>query len=341
MREKIFYNALNKALESNYKRLKKLREKAGSWEKAFETLEEREKSGIEPEEEWNKLEGEGIKLVLEEDESYPSLLREIPFPPLGIYYRGNLPSEGERLIAIIGTRKATVEGQKLGIALGESLARAGVGVISGLALGIDAGGHDGALRGKGKTYAVLANGLSSVYPRQNEQLARKILEEGGGLLSEYPMECPPYPNRFIERNRIVSGLAEGVVIIEAPERSGTLATARFAIEQNREVFVVPGPVAHPNYVGSLKLLREGARLISNPEDLLEDLGIEKVEVKEEDLKLTSKQKKIIEVVKEQIEPVSVDRIEEITKISTQELNEELAEMTINEIIKEEGGRYYI
>lgn len=340
MEEAVFYNAINISLNGQYKKIVRLKEKYGSFEKAYFSGEGEVKK-IEAEKEWEKLKEAKIKLILEKEEEYPKALKEIPWPPLGIYYKGKLPEKNERVIAIVGTRKATFEGKRFAKEIAEKLAKAGVGIISGLAFGIDTESHEGTLRGEGKTYAVLANGLGSIYPKQNENLAQKILESGGGLISEYPINSAPYKDRFIERNRIVSGIAEGVLIIEAPERSGSLATARFAIEQNKDIYVVPGPFYHANYKGSIKLLREGARIITTAEDLLEDLGIaekEKEEVAEKNI-YSEKQKKIFEVLKIEAKPCSIDKIIQIININPQELNQELAEMTLVGIIKEEGGLY--
>lgn len=340
MEEAAFYNAINIALNSQYKKIARLKERYGNFEKAYFSGEGEIKE-TEAEKEWEKIKAAGIKLVLAESEEYPKVLREIPWPPMGIYFKGKLPEEGERIIAIVGTRKATFEGKRFALETAEKLAKAGIGIISGLAFGIDTESHEGTLRGGGKTYAVLANGLSSIYPRQNENLAKKILEAGGGLISEYPIDATPYKDRFIERNRIVSGIAEGVLVIEAPERSGSLATARFAIEQNKDVYVAPGPFYHANYRGSARLLREGARVVTSAEDLLEDLGIEekgKEETAEKNI-FSERQKTIFEVLKTEARPCSIDKIIQIIKINPQELNQELAEMTLIGIIKEEGGLY--
>ena len=176
-------------------------------------------------------------------------------------------------IAIVGTRRATPDGKSTARRFAAELARAGIVIVSGLAFGVDAAAHEGCLDAEGKTVAVLACGLANIYPRNNEPLAKKILAQGGAIISEYPPDMPAYPSRFLERNRIVSGLSKGTLVIEAPERSGSLATARFALEQNRDVFVVPGPIAHPNFKGSHALIRQGAELVTTPEDILESYGI--------------------------------------------------------------------
>lgn len=206
------------------------------------------------------------------EKGYPRLLKEIPGAPERFFFLGS-PSAWERpLVSIVGTRKATAEGIAVARGLGERFARAGVGVVSGLALGIDGAAHEGALRGNGVTIAVLANGLGEIYPRTHESLAARILEHEGAILSEYPEGTPAYPAQFLERNRIVSGLSLATVVVEAPERSGALSTARHALEQGREVFVFPGSAGSPNYRGNHWLIREGARLAASFAHLEEDLS---------------------------------------------------------------------
>lgn len=288
--------------------------------------------------------------ISQNDDSFPELLKEIPSAPLNLYVLGKLsPSAGEPKIAIVGTRKATEQGKALARELAKKLSEKGIIIVSGLAMGIDTAAHEGAVAGQGQTIAVLANGLDSIYPRQNENLARKILEFGGAIISEYPAGTPAYESQFLERNRIVSGLSVATIIIEAPERSGSLVTARLAAEQGREVFVFPGPVNHPNYRGSHKLIRDGARLVSSMEDILEDLGIENPKLKTLNSKqiLNSKiqnikdenQLLIIEAVKNAGEPLNIDKIIKLTKLEPQTVNQTMALLVIEEIIKETEKGY--
>ncbi|MEK7481868.1 MAG: DNA-processing protein DprA, partial [Patescibacteria group bacterium] len=172
---------------------------------------------------------------------YPALLREIPNAPEKIYILGKLPPEESLKIAIVGTRKATDQGRIIAKKLAEKLTNLGIVIVSGLAMGIDTAAHEGAVVANGKTIAVLANGLDKIYPAQNENLAKKILELNGAIISEYEPGKPALEHQFLERNRIVSGLSVATIVIEAPERSGSLVTARLAAEQGREVFVFPGP----------------------------------------------------------------------------------------------------
>ncbi len=288
---------------------------------------------------------------------YPLLLNEIPNPPKKIYLLGNLPNQNSPHIAIVGTRKATTEGRLIAKKIAQKLAELGAIIVSGLAIGIDTAAHEGALAGNGKTIAVLACGLDTIYPRQNENLAQKILETNGAIISEYPVGTPAYPDQFLARNRIVSGLSVATIVIEAPIDSGALVTARLAAEQGREVFVIPGPINHPNYRGSHKLIRDGARLVNSIEDILEDLGSEvlnfnpptdgqilnnpqisklKIQNIEDENQLL-----ILKIIQEAGAPLNIDKIIEITKLEPQIVGQIIAILTIQEIIKETEKGYTI
>ena len=216
-------------------------------------------------------------------------------------------------------------------------------------MGIDTAAHEGALTGNGKTVAVLACGLDEIYPRQNENLAKKILETNGAIISEYPIGTPAYPDQFLARNRIVSGLSVATIVIEAPIDSGALVTARLAAEQGREVFIIPGPINHPNYRGSHKLIRDGARLTTSIEDILEDLGSEILNSKIQSASWRTKiqniedksQLLILKIIQGAGKPLNLDKIIEITKLEPQIVSQTIAILTIQEIIKETEKGYVI
>ncbi|MDI6717686.1 MAG: DNA-processing protein DprA [Patescibacteria group bacterium] len=281
-------------------------------------------------------------------EKFPPLLKEIPDCPQKLFVLGKIPDVPIN-ISIVGTRKATSVGLAAAKKLAKELAELGITVVSGLAMGIDSAVHKGVIEAnarankKGKTIAVLANGLDKIYPAQNENLAQKILESGGAIISEYPENTPPYPNQFLERNRIISGLCQATIVIEAPQKSGSLATARFALEQGREVFVIPGPASHSNYAGSHQLIRSGARLITSVSDILEDLGIENVFQKKFDFNnlANEPQREIIKAINQSGKPINIDKIIELTKLSPQIANREIAALVIQNAIKESGGNYFI
>lgn len=340
--EKIFYNALAVCFGGNYIQLSKLKKEFKSWKKAFDFLPKSKKI-VSPEEEWKKLEKLKISLSLFEDNTYPPLLREISHPPFGIYVKGifdpNKPS-----LAIVGTRKSTIQGKEIAKKFSFELSRAGLQIISGLALGIDAAAHRGCLDAGGQTIAVLANGLEKIYPRFNEKLGKEIIEKEGAIISEYPIGTPILPYRFLERNRIISGLSRGVLVVEAPKNSGSLVTARFGLEQNRDIFVIPGPINHPNFAGSNQLIREGGELVVEPQQILESLNIEfnnNKQKKEKELILTKEEKIIFEFLKEIAVPVETDKIIEAVGFKAPIVNQLLSFMVIKNIIKETDKGYTI
>jgi DNA processing protein len=202
---------------------------------------------------------------------YPAVLANIADPPHLLYLRGTLEARDANAVAVVGSRQCTAYGRRVAERLAGDLARAGYTVISGLARGIDGCAHRGALQAGGRTLAVLAGGLSKVYPPEHKDLANEVAA-AGALLSEAAMEMEPMAGMFPARNRIISGLARGVVIVEANEKSGALITAHHAAEQGREVFAVPGPVDSPASAGTLALLRQGAKLVRHADDILEDLN---------------------------------------------------------------------
>jgi DNA processing protein len=202
---------------------------------------------------------------------YPPALRTIADAPLALLVAGDTEVLARPALAIVGARRASGEGRGLAAAIGRDLAAAGLLVVSGLAAGIDAAAHGGALDGGGATVAVMATGLDDVYPRWHRALAARIRERGA-LVTEYPTETPPLPMNFPRRNRIVSGLGSGVIVVEARGRSGSLVTARLALEQNRLVFAVPGDVGRSLHEGTNGLLRDGAILVRSAADVLEDVA---------------------------------------------------------------------
>lgn len=206
---------------------------------------------------------------------YPKALLTIADPPLVLYIKGN-PDFEKPGIAVVGSRQASLYGLQCAEQLSFQLAEKGLTVISGLAMGIDAAAHRGALKARGCTIAVLGSGLAAIYPGRNKQLAQEIIKAEGAVISEYPMQTLPLPYHFPRRNRIISGLSLGVVIVEARHRSGALITADCALEQGREVFAVPGPMAAVNSQGTHKLLKQGARLVTGVEDILEELPLEQL-----------------------------------------------------------------
>lgn len=223
-----------------------------------------------PEEEWERLASEGVGLLCLSDPEYPANLAAIPDPPAVLFVRGTVEPRDLVSVAIVGSRAASPMGMAFTEQLARDLSQDGVTVVSGFAVGIDAAAHRGALKGGGRTLAVLGCGLDIDYPRQNARL-RSAVADSGALITEFPFASPPAAGNFPMRNRIISGLALGVVVVEAAERSGSLITARLALEQGREVFAVPGMAKHFRSVGPHRLLKQGAKLVESAEDVLEEL----------------------------------------------------------------------
>ncbi|HEX4211474.1 MAG TPA: DNA-processing protein DprA [Candidatus Binataceae bacterium] len=213
----------------------------------------------------------GARLVRWSDADYPAILRHIPDPPPYFFLRGTLPNEA-RSIAVVGARTASDAGRRMAQRLWFELAGKGFAVVSGLARGIDSEAHQGALDAGGHTVAVIGCGIDVMYPPENRKLAEAIIAGGGALISELPVGTPPVAENFPVRNRLISGLCLGVVVVEAAEKSGSLITARMALEQDRQVFAVPGSPLTGKSRGSNRLIKEGARMVDCVEDVLEDLA---------------------------------------------------------------------
>ena len=212
----------------------------------------------------------GCQVVTLYDAAYPSHLKEIDTPPFVLYVKGKLAPEDALSVSVVGSRNAKDYGRKVSYRLSYQLAQRGVTVVSGLAKGIDTSAHRGALEAGGRTVAVMGNGLSLIYPAANRDLAEKI-EASGALVSEFPMAARPKPKNFPRRNRIISGLTLGTVVVEASDRSGALITARLAAEQGKEVFAVPGEIFSELSAGTHRLINDGAKLINTVDDLLNEL----------------------------------------------------------------------
>lgn len=220
--------------------------------------------------EYNLLAKHGVGVLTVADAGYSQRLREIPDAPVVLYQKGKwdgvLPAVG-----IVGSRRASIYGLQVARRFSSRLAEAGITIVSGLARGIDAAAHEGCLKARGTTVAVLGSGLAQIYPSEHARLASRVAESGA-VISEFPMTMPPLGVHFPRRNRIISGLSLGIVVVEAAQKSGALITTTFALEQGREVFAVPGPIDSPNSHGVHDLIQQGAKLTTRPEDVLEELA---------------------------------------------------------------------
>ena len=230
--------------------------------------------GREPawEREIERAEKMNVKIVTLDDEDYPPQLREIASPPIALYVVGDPRMLSLPGVALVGTRAATAYGRETAERFAQGLAQRGWAVFSGLARGIDAAAHRGALAGEGRTAGILGGALDKFYPMENRDLAREMLDKGGCVASEFPLGRSPDPQTFPQRNRIVSGLSRGVVAVECPLRSGTLITCRRALEQGRAVMAVPGRIDWKTSEGCLHLIREGARMVTNVDDVVEEIS---------------------------------------------------------------------
>ena len=219
-----------------------------------------------------KVHKAGAWLVTLADDNYPSQLRKLADAPPVLYIKGSLVPPDERALAIVGTRKATAYGRDAAHYFATELAGNGVTIVSGLAEGIDAAAHRGALDGGGRTFAVLGSGIDKIYPRQHGKLAQEIAQNGA-IISEFPMGTPPEARNFPRRNRIISGLSLGVLVVEAPEKSGAIITATVAAEQGRDVFAVPGNIFSMTNSGTNRLIQDGAKLVMTVTDILDEFNI--------------------------------------------------------------------
>jgi DNA processing protein len=232
------------------------------------------KQNLNPEEYFEQITKKGIKILTWFDEDYPESLRQIDGPPIILYYFGQFKEEDKNSVAVVGTRKITGYGGLVTEKFSSELAQAGLTIVSGLASGVDTVAHQSALKADGRTIAILGGGLNKIFPSSNFSLAREIAEGRGVVATEFPPDYPSMAGNFPARNRIVAGLCLGVLVTEAAEDSGSLITARLGIEQGKEVFAVPGPITSSLSNGTAYLIKQGARIVTSSEEVLEGIGWE-------------------------------------------------------------------
>jgi len=282
---------------------------------------------------------EEIKTISIKDKNYPKLLKEIRQAPKVLYYKGKIKSD-ENCFAVVGTRMCSAYGKQVALEIAGDLADAGLTIVSGLAPGIDTFSHQAVVERKKRTIAVLGTGLDekSIYPQSNIKLAKKIIETGGALISEYPPGTRGTNFTFPQRNRIISGLSLGVLVIEAKQKSGALITADWAKIQKRKIFAIPGPIHSLNSKGCHYLIKKGAKLVENANDILKELnlpltmmpGLVKGDTKEESL--------ILEALKE--EALYIEKIVEKTKLSAAVVASTLANLEIKNKVRNLGTNIY-
>ncbi len=298
---------------------------------------------LEAEDTW--LSQPDCDLLTFDDADYPPLLREIPGPPPVLFLRGDRRLLGQVQLAIVGSRNPTPLGRQTAEQFAQLLAATGLVITSGLALGIDAGAHRGALAAHGRSIAVTATGLDRVYPPQHRELAHSLATEGL-LVSELPLGSPPRREHFPLRNRIISGLSIGTLVVEAAQRSGSLITARLAVEQGREVFAIPGSIHSPLSRGCHQLLRQGAKLVETAEDILEELAPLAQFTMMEMAQIESNSPKLLSTDQRQLlqhmgfDPVTVDSLVERSGLTSDNISSMLLQMELaGAIAMASGGRY--
>lgn len=302
----------------------------------------KEKGSIDPVLEWEKLQIKKIQTVSVNDDYYPALLKQLNYPPLLLYYRGSVERINRSAVAIVGSRRCTFYGQEVAGRLAAELTAAGVAIISGMALGIDTAAHRGSLENRGYTVAVLGCSVDYCYPPQNRDLLEQIIAEGA-VISEFPLGTQPLPSHFPRRNRIISGLSLGTVVVEATAKSGALITANFALEQNREVFAVPGNVGSPYSRGCHRLLKEGARLVETASDILEELNLDVLSEEQltlglERIELTEQENKVLNLIPYQ--PMHIDKIIRLTGCTAAESSALLLSLELKKLVRQTPGKYF-
>ena len=296
---------------------------------------------VSPDAEMEKLERHRANALVCDDPNYPSRLKEIYDHPPVLYVRGSLPADDEPCLAIVGTRRPTVYGRQVTEEIVSDLARSKITIVSGLARGIDSVAHRAALDAGGKTVAVFGSGLDIVYPGENAKLAQAIMERGA-LVSEYPLGVKPKAENFPLRNRIMSGLSLGVLVVEAGERSGALITAHQAVEQNREVFAIPGSILSPASQGTNRLIQEGAKLVRSYTDILQELNLTIV-VQQAEIEQFAPANEIESAILKQLssEPNHIDEICRCSGLTIPEVSSTLAMLELKGIARQVGSMNYV
>lgn len=288
------------------------------------------------------LEEKGIDFISIEDKRYPSKLKEIHDPPFALYIKGELPPEGKKSIAIVGARDCSLYGKEVTKYLATSLSAAGIPIISGLARGIDSHAHVSALRADGKTYGILGCGIDVYYPRENFNLYRKM-EEVGGVISEYGLGVNPHPGNFPMRNRIISGITDAVLVIEARKRSGSLITVDMGLDQGKDIYSVPGRIGDKLSEGCNELIKMGAKPVTSPDDILEDLiyNYDKTITNCKNISSALERKEKVVYACLGFAPKHIEEISRETEIGLHELGEIMLKLEISNLIEQTIKNFYV
>ncbi|KKQ18114.1 MAG: protecting protein DprA protein [Berkelbacteria bacterium GW2011_GWB1_38_5] len=333
-----------------YKKFKSLEKvwQAGQWQLAEAGLNLDQVEAVKeviskknPEKEWEKVQKHKIDVLIYPDVDYPKLLKELPDPPGILYLRGKILPSDEIALAVVGSRKFSTYGERVTSELVYPLASQKITIVSGLALGIDTLAHRSALEAGGRTLAVLGCGLDQIYPVSNIRLADKIIAGSGAIISEFPLGMPALRFNFPIRNRIIAGLSLGTLVVEAAPNSGSLLTATASIDYNREVFAVPGSIFSETSVGTNRLIKMGAKMVTNFKDILEELSLEdkKAQNKAQEIIPDSPEEEILLNLLKQ--PVLVDLLVQKSGLETGMVNSTLIQLEIKGKVTNLGGSQYV
>lgn len=285
------------------------------------------------------IESKGINIITIDNKEYPEKLKDIYDPPFILYIKGEL-SRCSRYIAVVGSRKCTAYGRMVAKNISKLLSDYGIGIVSGMARGIDTEAHLGALDANGITWAVLGCGCDVVYPPENKNMMEEI-EKKGAIISEYIPGTKPYPSNFPARNRIISGLSDGVLVVEAGEKSGALITVEFALEQGRDVFAIPGSILSKPSMGTNKLIKDGARMVTDVTDILEEICIEYNVLgrANSDIMLTTGEKILLDIISNS--PIYIDDLVQNVALRVGEVNSIITSLELKGMIKILPGKYAV
>lgn len=302
------------------------------------------RKNIDPDNEMDKMQKENIQVISFLDKNYPRLLKETHNPPFTLFYKGDLSNITEETIAIVGSRKFTQYGKQVTERIVEELIAQNILIVSGMALGIDSIAHITTIKNKKRTVAVLGSGLDQqhIYPSSNRGLAEEIIANQGLLISEYPIGTEPLKHNFPMRNRIISGLSLGTLVIEAGESSGALITSKYALEQNREVFAIPGNINQPMSVGTNNLIKQGAKLVHSANDIFEELNIKQIQEFHKAQSINPDSKEEAELLKILAnEPQHINNIVKLSGFTITQVNSTLVLLEMKGLVKNLGGNRYI
>ncbi len=357
MNEKAFWIAFNQVPGIGPARLAALIDVCGSVEAAWKAPIQRLKEAgldrrslesvlatrrsLDLEAAWQRVVQSGARVYTWNDDDYPENLRQVPLSPPVIFVQGELVEEDRLAVALVGTRQASAYGREVARGLASELAHNGVTVVSGLALGIDATAHEAAIEAGGRTLAVLGSGVDQIYPAKNRKMALALMQQGA-LISEYPLGTRPEASNFPPRNRIISGLSLAIVVVEAGQRSGALITAKFAAEQGRDVFAVPGSILQPSSAGCNALIQDGALPLLSINDLLEQLHLERAAVQSEarqTIAADPTERLLLEHLSS--EPVHLDEIVRLAAMPAAQVSGLLAMMELKGLVRQSGSMRYV